>query len=125
MHHGVAERFEARDGKSDGRRSERRPETLVGALMRIDPGGDRRIERIGRREFDPSVIAQRRVKRDRARGDLDREPVQPGLRDEIEQRRGGDQIDRPVKRGFEIAVEVERDGGNGGAFEPRRGRSAR
>ena len=53
---------------------------------------------------DPAVIAQRRVKRDRARGDRDREPVQPGFGDEIEQGRGRDQIDRPVERGFEIAA---------------------
>ena len=94
VHDRIAERFEARDGESGRRRPERRPEALVGALMRVDRGGDGGIERIGWREADPPVIAQRRVKRDRARGDRDREPVQPGFGNQIEQGRGRDQIDR-------------------------------
>ena len=109
MHHRIAERLEAGDGESGGSRPERRSKTLVRALMRVHRGGDRRIERIGWREFRAPVIAQRGVKRDRARGDLDHEPVQPRFGDEIEQGRGRDQIDRPVERGFEIAVEIERD----------------
>ena len=72
------------------------------------PHARRRVERIGGRDRDPPVVAQRRINRHRSRRDLDRQPLQPEFGDEIEQRRGGDQIDRPVERGFEIAIEVER-----------------
>ena len=93
-------------------RPKRRSKALVGALMRVHRGNDapHRADR-AESKIDAPVIAQRRIKRNRARRDLDREPVQPVLGDEIEQRRGRDQIDRPIERGFEIAVEIERDGG--------------
>ena len=77
--------------------------------MRVHCGGDGCIERVGGTEFDPSVVAQCRIDRDFSRRDLDRQPFEPSRRDEIEQRRRGDQIDWPVERGFKIAIEIERN----------------
>jgi hypothetical protein len=76
VHHRIAERFEARDGEGGRCRSERRPKAFVCALMRVHRRCDGRIERIGWGEHRPPVIAQGRVKRDRARCQRDREPVQ-------------------------------------------------
>jgi hypothetical protein len=76
VHHRIAERFEARDGEGGRCRSERRPKAFVCALMRVHRRCDGRIERIGWGEHRPPVIAQGRVKRDRARCHRDREPVQ-------------------------------------------------
>ena len=110
MHDRIAERLEAGNGRSRRRRAERRPKALVGALMGIHRGRDRRIERIGGREFDAAIIAQRCIDRQRARGDIARKAIQPGFGDEIEQGRGRDQVDRAVERRFEIAAEIERNG---------------
>src|SRR5664279_6019575 len=76
------------------------PKTFIRALMRVHCGGDGRIERVGGTEFDPSVVAQCRIDRDFSRRDLDRQPFEPSRRDEIEQRRRGDQINRPIERDF-------------------------
>ena len=64
VHDRIAERFKSRDRDGRRRRPERGAKSLVGALMRVHRGDDRRIERIGRIEFDPPVVAQRRIERD-------------------------------------------------------------
>ena len=87
--------------------------------MRIDGGNDRRVEWIGWADLDPAVIAQRRIDRDRSRKGLDGQSIKPSLRYQIEQRRRGDQIDRPVERGFEVVVEIDRDRRQRDAGRPR------
>ena len=67
---------------------------------------------VGRIDLDAAVVAQRRIDRQPPRRGLDHEPLQPFVGHEIEQRRGGDQIDRAVERGFEVAVEIDRHGGD-------------
>ena len=74
--------------------------------MRVHRLGNSPIERIGRSEFDAAVVTERGVERDRARGDLDRQPFEPRVGHQIEQRRGGDKIDRPIERGFQVAIEI-------------------
>ncbi len=67
LDYGVAERREASEGDVGGGRPERRSEALVGPLVRVDCRDDGGIDRIGWREGDPTIIAQRRIKRDCAR----------------------------------------------------------
>src|SRR5205085_11363960 len=107
VYHRITERFEARDYEGRRRRPERRTEAFVHALMRVHPGGNGCIERIRSSEPGAPVIAQRCVKRSRARGERAREPVEPGARNQIEQGRCRDQIDWPIERGFEVTVQIE------------------
>ena len=57
---------------------------------------------------DAAIVGQRRIERNCARCDLDDEPSEPVVGYEIKQCRSGDQIHRPIERGLEIAVKVER-----------------
>ena len=59
-------------------------------------------------ECETAVEAQGRIERQPARGKLGDQALQPGRRDEVEQARSHDEIDRPVERKFEIAGEIER-----------------
>jgi len=77
-------------------RPKRQAKTFVGALMLVHRSDDLFVSDIGRGHLDPSVVAQRRIDRQAPRCGLDREPLKPFVRDEIEQRRSRDQIDRTV-----------------------------
>ena len=110
LHHRIADGFET-PGRRGGRGgTERRTEPLVAALVLVhgvDDGGIERIDRIERRK---TVIAERRIDRQAARRALGHQPVEPVMRHQIEQRRGGDQLDRPVERGLEVARKIDRHG---------------
>src|SRR3954470_20913472 len=71
LHHRIAECLEAGDSESGGRRPEGRSKTFVCALVHVHRGSNRRIERIRWNEFSTPVIAQGRVKWNRARRYLD------------------------------------------------------
>ena len=110
MHYRISERLEFGDGRSGSRWAQRRPKALVGALMGIHGRRDGRIERIGRGQVNAAIIGQRRVDRQRARGDMAGKAIQPVFGDEIEQGRDRDQVFCAVERRCEIAAEIERNG---------------
>jgi hypothetical protein len=108
MHDAAAQRFKSCDRGARRQGPERGAKSFVPALVRVDRGDHCRIERMESVEFNAAVITQRRIDRDRARQSLDHQSLEPSLRNQIEQRRRGDQIDRPVERRFEIMIEIDR-----------------
>ena len=80
--------------------------------MQVEAGEDFGIERIARLGDRAAVIGQRRVDRQTARRRFDDEAIEPSSRNKIEQRRSGDEVERPIKRQFEIAREIDRPGHN-------------
>src|SRR5262249_43102285 len=76
--------------------------------MSIDGGEDRCIKRIRRADLGPSVVIQGRVDWDRSPYNFVNEPYQPSLRDQIEQRKRRHEINLPIERIVECAIEIER-----------------
>ena len=95
---------------------------LAGRSFRLHPGelllgdgehvamltdGTALIDGIERRQ---PVIAQRRIERQPPRCRLGREALEPLVRHEIEQRRCGDQLNRPIQRRLQVTRKIDRDG---------------
>ena len=91
-------------------RPERRAETLVGALVQVEAGQEFGIEDCTRIGDGAAVIGERRVNRQPPRRRFDDQAIEPIGRNEVEQRRCGDQVERAIERQFEIAGEIDRPG---------------
>ena len=105
------------------RRSERRAEALVGPLIQLERGQNIAVERIGRLDRDAAVAGERRIDRQPARSSLDHETFEPFERDQIEQRRRGDEIERRCERELEIPHEIDRPAEDGHVWRPSQCRS--
>jgi hypothetical protein len=68
--------------------------------MAVHGGDHLQVERLGRIEARAPVIGQCGIDRQPPRCRLDSKPLQPLRRHEIEQGRGGDQIQSPVEGQF-------------------------
>jgi hypothetical protein len=85
--------------------SESGPKTLIRTLMRVHCGDDCRIKRVRGFEFGSSVVVERCIDRDRPVYNLYQKPLKPSLRDEIKQRKRGDEVNRrAIERVFEVVI---------------------
>ncbi len=76
--------------------------------MAINGGDHRIIERIGGLDRDVIIVGQGDVDRQPPRRGFHDETLQPCIGNEVEQRRRGDEIDRPVERRFEVPDQIDR-----------------
>src|SRR6187549_861144 len=100
MGDGTAKALEVGDGISGSVRSERRAKSFVGALVLVDCRYERRLRRVVWGDRHTGVIGPGGVKRDRPCRDFGRQAIEPAFRNEIEKCRGGDQVNRTIKRGL-------------------------
>ena len=75
--------------------------------MQIEAGKDLAIEARFRLDDGTAVIAERGVDRQPPRRRLDDEAIEPFGRDQVEQRRRGDEIKRAFERKLEIARKID------------------
>src|SRR5215831_6050811 len=94
-------------------RTERRTEALVGALVEVESGQEFDIEALWRRGDSAAVVGQRRIERQPSRRDFDNEAIEPFARNEVEQRRRGDEIERAIEGELEVAREIDESGRDG------------
>src|SRR5712691_11076116 len=100
--------LEALHGARRGRRPERRAEALVGALMEVEAIEELAVERLARLDDGAAIVSERGVDRQSPRRRLDDEAIEPFGRNEIEQRRRDDEVERTLERELEIAHEIDR-----------------
>ena len=93
-----------------GLRPEGGAEALVGPLVPVDRVPDLAVARIGRPPHDPAVVGQAGVERAGQAAPQRDQPLEPGGRDEVEQRGGGEEVGRLVAEGLEVGPQVERGG---------------
>ena len=110
LHDRVPEALELLHGPRRRARPERRAKPLVGALVQVEAGEEFGIEDRSRIRDCAAVIGERRVNRKTPRRRFDDEAIEPFRRNEVEQRRCSDQVERTVKRQFKIAGEIDRPG---------------
>src|SRR5712692_3657818 len=107
--------LEPLDGTRRRGRPECRTEALIGALMRVEASQEFAIGKAAGLRGGAAVVRQRRIDREPTRGRLDDQAIEPFRRNEVEQRRGCNEIDRAVEREFEVADEIDRLGNDGEA----------
>ena len=88
-------------------RTQGRPEALVDALMAVDGRRHGCIVGILRPPADPAVIAQGQIERGAGLPLQCYQPAEPGVAHQIEQRRGGDEIDRLHRQLLQIRGQIE------------------
>src|SRR4029079_17482411 len=125
LHDRVPEVLEPLHGPRCRARPERRAKTLVGALVQVDAGQEFGIEDRSRIRDRAAVIGERRVNRTAPRRRFDNEAIEPFRRNEVEQRRCSDKVERTVKRQFKIAGEIDRAGDDVQLRQSRRPRNLR
>ena len=108
LHHAITDRLKSSHRDCRRLRPQRRTKALVPALVPIDRRHHFGVERIARLKRGAAVIAERRIDRQPASRGLDRQPFEPWFGNQIEQRRAGDEIERPVEHELEIAGKIDR-----------------
>src|SRR5262249_56180168 len=79
----------------------------------VEAGGELEGEGGRRGREGGAVMGQRRIEWRSPRRHFDDEPLEPFGRNEIEQRRRGDEIERTDESEFEVAREIDRRGRDG------------
>jgi hypothetical protein len=89
-------------------RAKRRPKPLVAALVAVDRSDDFEVERFCGFKARTPVVGKRCIDRQPPCRGLDREPFEPFGRHQVEQSRGGDELQRPVEGDFKVTGEIDR-----------------